>query len=134
MDKEQTSIELIQSLYAAFGRGDVPFILEACSDDIVWTQVGPEGFAYAGTCKGKAQVAQWFGHVAVLDNIKQFEPREFFSGPDHCTVVGWQRTADSKTGKEFSTDWIHHFLLKQGKVIRWIGAFDSDARARAARV
>ena len=133
MATEQTSIELIQNLYAAFGRGDVPYILDACTDDVVWTQLGPDGMAYAGTFKGKAAVGQWFGHVAALDSIKEFEPREFFGGSDHCTVIGWERTADSKTGKEFSSDWIHHFQVKQGKVTRWIGAFDTDARARASR-
>jgi len=82
---------------------------------------------------GKEGVGRWFGMVAANDVIREFEPREFFGGDDHCTVIGWERTADAKTGKEFTSDWLHNFQVKNGKVTRWIGAFDSDARARVAQ-
>ena len=133
MATDKTPVQLIQDLYAAFGRGDVPCILDACSDDVVWTQVGPQGMDYAGTFKGKEGVGRWFGMVAANDVIREFEPREFFGGDDHCTVIGWERTADAKTGKEFTSDWLHNFQVKHGKITRWIGAFDSDARARVAQ-
>ena len=133
MANDKTPIQLIQNLYAAFGRGDVPYILDACSDDVVWTQVGPVGMDYAGTFKGREAVGRWFGMVAANDAIREFEPREFFGSDDHCTVIGWERTADARTGKEFTSDWLHNFQVKNGKITRWIGAFDSDGRARVAR-
>jgi ketosteroid isomerase-like protein len=40
-----TNKELIQSLYAAFGRGDVPTVLGMFSPDIVWNEA--ENFVYA---------------------------------------------------------------------------------------
>ncbi len=32
---EQENVQLIQELYAAFGRGDVPAILDQLTDDVV---------------------------------------------------------------------------------------------------
>ena len=48
MATDKTPVQLIQELYAAFGRGDVPCILDACSDDVVWTQVGHATIVVAG--------------------------------------------------------------------------------------
>ena len=51
-------------------------VLTRCSDDVVWTQVGPQGMDYAGTFRAKG-VGRWFGMVAANDVIREFEPREF---------------------------------------------------------
>ncbi len=74
-----------------------------------------------------------FGHVAELDGIQAFEPREFLAGPDHVTVLGWERTQALPAGKVFETDWVHVFNLRDGKVTRFIGTYDTAAVA-AARV
>src|SRR4029453_6620231 len=71
-----TPTDIIQAAYAAFGRGDIPALLELLDDDIEWTFHGSIGLAYMGTVRGKAAVARWFGHVAELDDIQAFEPRQ----------------------------------------------------------
>ena len=130
----QSPAAVVQAAYAAFGSGDIPGLLALCSDDVEWSHNGPKGLPYgAGVFRGKAEVAQWFGHVAAHDDVRQFEPREFFEGPAHCTVLGWERTADRHTGREFETAWTHVFEVKGGRIARFVGSFDSDVRARAAQ-
>jgi uncharacterized protein len=123
--------EIIQSMYAAFGRGDVPALLEMLTDDVEWTHRGSIGLPYMGTVRGKAAVARWFGQVAELDGIQAFEPREFLAGPDHVTVLGWERTQALPRGKVFETDWVHVFNVRDGKVTRFIGTYDTAASAAA---
>ena len=125
--------EIVQSIYAAFGRGDVPAVLERLSDDVEWTHHGRIGLAYMGSFRGKAAVAKWFGDVAALDGIEAFEPREFLAGPDHVTVLGWERTRALPNGTVFETDWVHVFNVKDGEVTRFIGAYDTAASAAARR-
>lgn len=125
--------EVIQSLYAAFGRGDVPALLDRLSDDVEWTHRGSIGLAYMGTFRGKAAVGQWFADVAAVDGIEAFEPREFLAGPDHVTVLGWERTRALPAGGVFETDWVHVFNVKDGKVTRFIGSYDTAASAAARR-
>jgi len=126
-----TPTETVQSAYAAFGRGDIPALLELLTDDVEWTHRGSIGLAYMGTVRGKPAVAGWFGHVAELDGIQVFEPREFLAGPDHVTVLGWERTQALPAGGVFETDWVHVFRLRDGKISQFIGTYDTAASAAA---
>ena len=126
-----TPTEIVQGLYAAFGRGDVPALLDLLSDDVEWTHRGSIGLAYMGTVKGKPAVTRWFGQVAELDGIQAFEPREFLAGPDHVTVLGWERTVSRASGRTFETEWVHVFSVRDGRVSRFWGMYDT-AKAGAA--
>jgi ketosteroid isomerase-like protein len=126
-----TPTETVHRMYAAFGRGDIPALLELVTDDIEWTHRGSIGLPYMGTFRGKAALLQWFGHVAENDGIQVFEPREFLAGPDHVTVLGWERTQALPGGGVFETDWVHVMTLQGGKVSRFVGMYDTAAVARA---
>ena len=46
---EQTNVEVVHQAYAAFGRGDIPAVLSALTDDVEWTLQGPPVIPWAGT-------------------------------------------------------------------------------------
>ncbi|MGM9483493.1 nuclear transport factor 2 family protein [Roseateles sp. NT4] len=87
-----TPTQVIQSMYAAFGRGDVEGLLGLCTPDVEWTMLGSIDLPYIGQFQGQQALLRWFGLVAEFDDIQAFEPREFFAGDDHVTVLGWERT------------------------------------------
>lgn len=120
-----------QSIYAAFGRGDLDALLALVTDDVEWTHHGSIGLPYMGTVRGKAALLQWFADVARSEAIQAFEPREFLSGADHVTVLGWERMQALPGGGVFETDWIHVMQLRDGKVCRFVGCYDTAAVARA---
>lgn len=124
-------VETVQPLYAAFGRGDMPALLAMLTDDVQWEHKGRLDLPYLGLFRGKAAVAQWFGHVAGCDDIQAFEPREFLGGPDHVTVFGWERTRALPGGRVFECDWVHVFVLREGRISRFVGSFDTAAVAAA---
>jgi ketosteroid isomerase-like protein len=74
---------------------------------------------------------QWFGLVAEADAIQTFEPHEFVVGADHVTVLGWEGTQASPGGGVSKTNWVHVMRLRDGKVSRFYGMFDTAAVARA---
>jgi ketosteroid isomerase-like protein len=123
-----TATAVVQEAYQAFGRGDVPALLNLCADDIDWELVGSAGLAYAGRRQNKQGVADFFAAVAKLDAIHQFEPREFIEAGEHVTVLGWERSKAIDTGHDFESDWVHVFTVKNGKVARWRGFFNTAAR------
>ncbi|MBI3347225.1 MAG: nuclear transport factor 2 family protein [Burkholderiales bacterium] len=129
-----TPTALIQSLYAAFGRGDVEALLAACTDDVDWHMLGSLDLPYIGKFQGKAALLRWFGWVAEFDDIQVFEPREFFAGDDHVTVLGWERTRAKPGGGLFETPWVHLFTLRDGQVARFVGLYDTAAAEAARRV
>ena len=121
-------VETVREMYAAFGRGDQPALLEWLTEDVEWTLHGSRGLSYMRTARGKADVARWFAQVAELDDIQAFEPREFLAGPDHVTVLGWERTRALPEGALFKAYWMHVFVLCEGRAARFVGLYDMAAR------
>ncbi len=69
------NLETVRGIYEAFGRGDVPAILEVLADDVAW-EVWPDNSAVAAGLpwmvprRGKAEVVKFFeaaGQMEVLD-------------------------------------------------------------------
>lgn len=131
MGKSSSPLEVVQAAYAAFGAGNIPAILELAAEDIDWTFRGAKGLAYTGTFRGKAAVEKWFASVVQADDIQAFEPREFLVGADHVTVLGWERTRALPDGKVFETEWVHVFTVRDGRVTRFWGMYDTQAAATA---
>lgn len=122
------SIEMVKQLYAAFGRGDVPAILERVADEVDWEFVGSPSLPYAGRRRNHAEVAAFFAAIPQADDIHVFEPREFIDGGEHVTVLGWEQSTALDTGQQFASEWVHVFTLRDGKVTRWRGFFNTAAR------
>lgn len=125
-----TAKEVVQRAYEAFGRRDVPAILDLVADHVDWECVGPASIAYTGPRRTREEVGKFFADIPKSDDIHQFEPREYLEAGDHVTVLGWERTTAIDTGKPFETEWVHVFTVKNGKITRWRGFFDTAARYR----
>ena len=70
------NIAHIQSMYAAFGRGDVAAILAGVTPDIDWQTVGRQkDFPTLGARKGVAQVQEFFQLVGEHEDFSDFTPR-----------------------------------------------------------
>ena len=119
---------IVQKAYEAFGRGDVPAILELVASEVDWELVGSPELEYAGRRRNHQEVADFFAGVQRLDEIHSFEPREFIEAGEHVTVLGWESTTARETGKKFESEWVHVFTVKNGKVTRWRGFFNTAAR------
>ena len=130
-----TPTDIVRQAYAAFGRKDIAGILALLSDDVDWRLYAGEaaGISYGGKFTGTQQGQAWFGMLAESDDIQGFEAREFLEGPDHVTVLGWERGKPLPKGSLFETEWVHVFNVKNGKITRWIGTADTAARVAAAR-
>jgi len=117
-----------QQAYEAFGRRDVPAILNLVADNVDWEFVGSSKLPYAGRRRDRAGVADFFAAVAQADDIEVFEPREFIEAGTHVTVLGWERSRAIDTGHAFETEWAHVFTVINGKITRFRGFFNTAAR------
>ena len=123
-----TATTVVQQMYEAFGRGDVPAILNLVADEVDWEFVGSPALAYAGRRHNQQEVADFFADVQRADDIHSFEPREFIEGGDNVTVLGWEDTTGRETAKEFESEWAHVATVKNGKITRWRGFYNTAAR------
>jgi uncharacterized protein len=104
---EQENTQKVQDLYAAFGRGDMPAVLEALADDVEWVLPGPADFPMAGTYRGKQAVQAWFG--TLLENIEfqVFEPREFIAQGDKVVALIYREAITRRSGRKFAAHDAH---------------------------
>ena len=128
------NIALVQSLYAAFGKGDVTSILNSLTTDVSWCSGGrPSDYPGFGLRKGQAAVGEFFKIVADNNEFAHFSPREFHAAEDKVFVLGDYAMTLKKTGKTFASDWCHVFTVKGGKVTAFREFLDTALAAEAYR-
>jgi ketosteroid isomerase-like protein len=113
---EQTNIAVVQQAYEAFGRGDIPAVLDTQADDVVWHLQGPSVIPFAGAHRGREGIAEFFSLVGESLEIEQFEPREFVAQGDTVVVLGYERSIAKPTGRSFEQEWAHVYTLRDGKI------------------
>lgn len=128
MTTAEQNLQLVQQIYAAFGRGDLAAILERCAEDITWGIVSEsaEAVPWHAPIKGRANVPRFF--QALADNVEftRFEPHSFAASADHvyCSL-----SCDLRIKKNGRTaridDEMHRFTIANGRITEWRGAEDT---------
>jgi ketosteroid isomerase-like protein len=128
------NIALVQSLYAAFGRGDIATIVSAAAPDVVWHVHGrPKDYPALGVHKGPQGVKKFFEIVADTQDVSSFTPREFYPSGDKVFVRGHYAWTMRKTGKSVSMEWLHMFTVRDGKLAAFDEFTDTAQFAEAVR-
>ena len=128
------NVSLIQSLYAAFGRGDIATIVNGLAADVDWTVNGrSKDYPLLGNWKGPAGVQKFFQGVAEYGEAIEFSPKEFFASEDRVCVLGHYAWTIRKTGRKVASDWVHIFTVHNGKVVKLKEFTDTAQFAEAYR-
>ncbi len=122
--------EVIQSMYAAFGHGDLDSVLAKVAPDCRWKASG-EGIPATGEYSGIAGVQEFFGKLMASEEVLRFEPREFIASGDRVVALGFEECRMRKTEKKASTSWAMVFRVREGKVVEFETFFDTAAYAKA---
>ena len=96
---EQENVEVVRGLYAAFGRGDVPAILDGLTDDVVWYGPGAPEVPHAGSYRGREEVGRFFARTAETLEIDEFAPTSFLAPRDRIVVLGSLHARVKETGR-----------------------------------
>ena len=132
-----TALETVQTLYAAFGRGDVPAILGLLDEDVKWeswennsAQQADVPWLRAGS--GKGAVANFFGIVGTM-KINDFQVLGMMAN-DTQVAVEVVLDATLASGKRLRDEELHLWNLNaQGKVVRMRHYVDTAKHTAAAR-
>ena len=121
------NIKTVQDTYEAFGRGDIPFILSCCTDDVDWQGSDSPEIPYSGKYRGKAGATQFFQRIADAFDVKAFQPKSFVaSGNEVMTTGSWTCTAKS-TGKTFTAEWAMRFVFDRDGKATMFRSYDDTA-------
>jgi len=127
---EQSNVAVVQQTYEAFGRGDIPGVLDLLTDDVVWTLQGPTTIPFAGVHRGHKGIAEFFSLVEEALEFEHFEPREIVAQGDTVVVLGYERSLAKATGRPLEQEWVHIYTLRDGKIA--MGRFFEDTAAEVA--
>ena len=87
-----SNIETVKEIYAAFGRGDVPAILDRLADDVRWDHwpdgsgAQRHGVAWLAERTGREEVAGFVAALSAFD-IHEFAPRALLEGDGMVAAI-----------------------------------------------
>jgi ketosteroid isomerase-like protein len=129
--------ETVEAIYAAFGRGDIPFILDQLDDEVQWeswTDWMPQraGVPWLEPRTGKAGVGDFFRLAASWD-IHAFEVRDIF-GEGQQVAAECVMDATPPSCGHFRDEELHLWTFgNRGKVVRFRHYVDTAKHIEAAR-
>ena len=131
---EQQNAELIQSLYDAFARGDIGYVVSRLAPDVDWIVEGASIVPYAGKHKGSQQVLQnFFGPLGNGETNRKLTMQPLIAQGDQVAGIGRYTATVIATGKTYDGAIAHFFTVRDGKVTRLHEVLDSAPIADAYR-
>jgi ketosteroid isomerase-like protein len=127
----------VASIYGAFGRGDVPAILAALSEDVRWEEwadnrAQTSGVPWLQLRHGKAGALEFFA-LAGQFKIHEFQVLSLLAG-GHQVVAEVVIDATVPTGARYRDEELHLWTFDEaGKVVRLRHYVDTAKQIAAAR-
>ena len=124
-----SNIETTKKGYEFFERGDIPALIkEIIDENCTWISPGPKDkLPWAGTFKGKQEIANFFAQVGQNLEFSEFAPREMIEQGSTVVVLGTLAGRAKKTGKSIKNEWAHVFKYRQGKIVFFQEYIDTAA-------
>lgn len=116
MPTPPSPLAVVQQVYAALARNDVPALLTLAASDSVWTVHAPKDHPYGGTYRGQGGMGKLLMNLSKSTQRLEFTPMEFHVAGDQVFVVGRERIRWKPAGGEFSASWLQRWRVKDGKV------------------
>lgn len=133
-----TPLETVQTIYAAFGRGDVPAILACLAEDVAWEAWAGNSAVAAGVpwlkeLHGSQAVVGFFQVVGQMQ-IRVFQVLSLMTG-EKQVAAEIMIDAVSPSGGEFQDEEMHLWTFNdEGKVSRFRHYVDTHKHMAAAGV
>jgi ketosteroid isomerase-like protein len=121
--QEHPNVTLVRDMFAAMDRGDMQWIDDHTSDDIVWHTGGNS--KAAGVRRGKDAVRESMAAMSDPGAMKA-DVHDVIGNDDHTVVLGTAVvTAPSGTSAEYN--YVNVFHIADGKVTEVWGLAENDA-------
>lgn len=132
-----TNLEVIQDVYAAFGRGDVATILGHVAPDVEWEYgAGATSVPWLQPRRGREGAGDFFAAVAATLEITKFVPKQLIEGAGGLVLGLVDLEARVKaTGRPIhEEDEVHIWYLNAAhKVTRFRHRVDTQQHVEACR-
>lgn len=128
---EQQNIKLVQQAYDDYARGDLDHLLSCMTPHIEWEIPTVPSLAFTGKRRGHEEVAEYFRLANEQQALRQFTPKEFIAEGDKVVVLGFGAWTAKDTGRDFESDWVHVFTVKDGQIAAFREFMDAHLAVEA---
>ena len=130
----QQNVSLVQSLYEAFGRGDIPAILGAMDPDIVWDIPLAPDYPLGGIHREPQGIAsEFFSIIPAYYQELAAIPQHMVDDGDQVIVLAEYRGKGKASGTAFQVPVMHLYTFRDGKWIRFQEYTDTGTIAAALK-
>jgi ketosteroid isomerase-like protein len=125
---------VVQSIFEAFGRGDVPGVLAHLAEDVEWRAPGPSAVPYLGERRGHGGATEFFVQLGTNVDFESFAPGAFVAEGDRVVALGRERGRVKATGKTFDNEWALVFTFGGGGKVTNFQLYENTAAVAEAFV
>lgn len=121
------NVQTVQSIYAAFGRGDIPAILAHLAENIEWEYgMSNAGVPWLQPIRGRENAPKFFESLTALE-FQKFQPKVFLESGNVVVALIDLAVVVKATGRSISEEdeaHIWHFD-SEGRVTRFCHKLDT---------
>lgn len=121
--QEHPNVTLVRDLFAAMDRGDMQWVEDHTSNDIVWHTGGNS--RAAGVRRGKDAVRESMATMADAGTMKA-DVHDVIGDDEHTVVLG-TAVVTAPSGKSVEYNYVNVFHIVDGKVTEAWGLAENDA-------
>jgi ketosteroid isomerase-like protein len=128
----QDNVTLIKRLYEAFGRGDIPAVLDFFDPTVEWIAADNSPLADRSPYHGVQEVREHVFRRVVADFDVTIEVDELFEAGEKVVMLGFYHGVRKATGKRFRAQAAHIWTIAAGKVVKFQQYTDTYRLAESA--
>jgi ketosteroid isomerase-like protein len=118
--RERENVELIKRAYAAFGRGDLPGLMEMVANDLDFQHPMPQAiWPFAGKRAGRVGLTEFIQGSPQAIAREHFEPEEIIAQGDFVVVLLSEEMKAKTTGISINNPHVHVFKIVDGKIAQF---------------
>lgn len=129
-----SNIETIKEIYSAFGRGDIPSIIDKLDPEVEWdTAVPTDGVPWLQPRHGAANIPGFFESLAPI-SFQRFEPYMFFEDGKRVFALVAMDVTHVPSGKRYKFSHEGHLwsFNDAGKIVGYQHVTDTALHRRLA--
>lgn len=114
----EENVRVVKKSYEAFGRGDLPGVLEDFHEDVEWHAA--EGLPWGGVHNGRDAVAEGvFGAVMAAFDDFALDSERFIHSDEFVVALGRYSGKGKESGKPLDAAFAHVWEFEDGKLKRF---------------
>jgi len=121
----QDNLTIAQGIYAAFGQGNIPAILDVFADDVELHEPPGGEPPFSGVYYGRDGAGTFFQRMIEAVDVLAMEPQEYVAQGETVVVLGHYRFRAKATGITYDTDWAMVWRFRAGKIVRFQINYDT---------